>query len=899
MANINEILQRAASLRDETALNSISPERAGGIMYDTLIALNELWLQQGSALVISKIYASVSAMEADTAPVSDLTGQPLRPGQIVVIASSDSDNGSVYRYNGTTSPSWTSVGKIGNLEPVDSLDSDSTSLPLAAHQGKVLDGKISQLGQDIDKLVQNIQLSFTDGGFYLRTFEIYPFSGCSYVKFNNTHIGEKYVLFKPASDIYSSPFSGFLGSDDSIIKSWAGNVEASYELIEITEDGQSICISVGTDLVPQVYLCKLMYIQPEIRLNTLERYNPKFWENIPIEWIEGGFVTTLLTVYTPFEDGKYFEFSDTHAGEKYIIYSDGTLGDFTQGLRGTGGQVIKKWTGGLVNWELLEITEDGQTICMCCPKDSNPNPWKSRIVKIYYYKNEIDILDLKSRINDLTAQAVRPATSAVSGLGVLDIAYPNFDYNHIITYGQSFSEGGGGVGKYDIIQGNYMIGNSVQISGKSNRSQLNGLTSNSNGAIATQCTNAFSLMWRKYRNPSANFVASAGGHGGSTLAEISKGTTYYTDFLAEIQALKDIATAENKTAGCIAILFIQGESGGGTGYSTKDSYKYLMDKLKNDMQDDIMTIYGQDSKPIFITYQTGLSEWLGSNGGKIYPQAQLEYAMDNEDVILGCPSYFAAFTTTNHPSGNGYSMIGELMGKYLFSAMNAGNRMQSIHPYSFEIKNNSIFISLDVPVPPLVLDTHTVAHVTDYGFKVFVNNTDTQISSINVFGNQIVISMPQDLTGKMVEIYYATKAATSGGGRGNVCDSDKKYMSYQTYGQELESETMKYYPVDENGRTLYGRRLPLQNWLCNFYKNIRLCFDIHMLKVKVSDTGFANRLNNELGLEVNYSSSNTEVATIATDGTLTFLETGWCVITASVTLNGVTYSDTYLLIVES
>lgn len=149
MANINELLARAAALRDETQLNSISPERAGGIMYDTLLAMNELWLQQGAALVISKIYASVAAMEADTAPVSDLTGLPLRPGQIVVIASSDSDNGSVYRYNGTSSPSWSLVGEIGNLEPVDSLNSDSTSLPLAAHQGKVLDGKISQLGQDL------------------------------------------------------------------------------------------------------------------------------------------------------------------------------------------------------------------------------------------------------------------------------------------------------------------------------------------------------------------------------------------------------------------------------------------------------------------------------------------------------------------------------------------------------------------------------------------------------------------------------------------------------------------------------------------------------------------------------------------------------------------------------
>ena len=150
MANINELLARAAALRDETALNSISPERAGGIMYDTLVAMNELWLQQGAALVISKIYASVAAMEADTAPVSDLTGKPLRPGMIVVVASSDSDNGSVYRYNGTAAPRWSMVGSIGDVSPVDSLDSDSAQLPLAARQGKVLDGKISQLGQYVD-----------------------------------------------------------------------------------------------------------------------------------------------------------------------------------------------------------------------------------------------------------------------------------------------------------------------------------------------------------------------------------------------------------------------------------------------------------------------------------------------------------------------------------------------------------------------------------------------------------------------------------------------------------------------------------------------------------------------------------------------------------------------------
>lgn len=184
MANINEILARAAALRQETALNSIDPERAGGIMYDTLLALNELWLQQGAALVISKIYASVAAMNADTSPVSDLTGKPIRPGMVVVIASSDSDNGSVYRYNGTSAPKWSLVGKIGNITPEDSLTSDSTQLPLAAHQGKVLDGKISQLGQELSD------------GIEVRTFDHSTFTSPN----DNIMVGESDIKFANVGD---------------------------------------------------------------------------------------------------------------------------------------------------------------------------------------------------------------------------------------------------------------------------------------------------------------------------------------------------------------------------------------------------------------------------------------------------------------------------------------------------------------------------------------------------------------------------------------------------------------------------------------------------------------------------------------------------------------------------
>lgn len=159
---------RAQLLKQETALDSISPDRAGGIMYDTLQYINQMQLQGANPLLISKIYASVAAMEADSAPVSDLTGQALRPGQVVVIASADSDNGSVYRYNGGTESRWTVVGKIGNLTPVDSLDSDSTQLPLAAHQGKVLGGKVGAIERDIYEMTyQDVTPDGSISGAYI------------------------------------------------------------------------------------------------------------------------------------------------------------------------------------------------------------------------------------------------------------------------------------------------------------------------------------------------------------------------------------------------------------------------------------------------------------------------------------------------------------------------------------------------------------------------------------------------------------------------------------------------------------------------------------------------------------------------------------------------------------
>lgn len=185
MPNILDILARAQSLMNETALNSITPPRAGGIMYDTLLVLNQMQLEGGS-LLISKIYTSVSAMEADTTPTSDLTGRALRAGQLAVIVPADTssaDLGKVYRFN--SAGSWSLCGKIGGLpfdtEPADGSTNGITSGAVydvkQALEGEVsrLDIKVDGINDQYDTsiLTDNAYISANDGAIVANSYRSY------------------------------------------------------------------------------------------------------------------------------------------------------------------------------------------------------------------------------------------------------------------------------------------------------------------------------------------------------------------------------------------------------------------------------------------------------------------------------------------------------------------------------------------------------------------------------------------------------------------------------------------------------------------------------------------------------------------------------------------------------
>lgn len=158
--NIYDILNRARSLKEEYRLDSVTPERLGALHEDTLKYINEYQLLASSPS-LHKIYASVSAMQSDNSPKSDLTGKPLKPGQLVVIVpanQSDATAGDVYRYDGPSgnTSAWTFVSKIGGVPADAELSATSTNPP----QNKVVTEKLTELESE---MFSNIILSIHDG----------------------------------------------------------------------------------------------------------------------------------------------------------------------------------------------------------------------------------------------------------------------------------------------------------------------------------------------------------------------------------------------------------------------------------------------------------------------------------------------------------------------------------------------------------------------------------------------------------------------------------------------------------------------------------------------------------------------------------------------------------------
>jgi hypothetical protein len=265
--------------------------------------------------------------------------------------------------------------------------------------------------------------------------------------------------------------------------------------------------------------------------------------------------------------------------------------------------------------------------------------------------------------------------------------------------------------------------------------------------------------------------------------------------------------------------------------NNKDDYKtYLLggitsdgvthNGLINDMIEDVLTIYQQNTKPIILCSQIG--PYFNKAFDNPIDMALLEANNESDLITLVAPSYCVTDRSA-HLDPNGTRWIGEYYNKVWYNKVVLGNDWKPLQPNKITKGKNYLDIRFDVPVPPLKFDTHLVRERPNYGFSVKSNSRSISISNIKIISNDTVrITSDTDFEGD-VEVAYATINVVYG----NLRDSDpwQSFAEYKNLDEVVQNpEGVSYLPswqpTDVEGNIIYNKKYPCYNWCLKFYYKI-------------------------------------------------------------------------------
>lgn len=456
---------------------------------------------------------------------------------------------------------------------------------------------------------------------------------------------------------------------------------------------------------------------------------------------------------------------------------------------------------------------------------------------------DLTVLDTKNKISSLS----------VKDYASTGVQRNVFDYNHTVVYGQSLSTGHEGWPTISrkAMYGNLMLGQAVRPqSGSADGfapvidGNLHPLVANvnagnkiltpeeeaalppGNGSLGETQNQGWVNFAKKLHNDyfalandmSRLFVTTNNGVSGRTIEQLSKGASpeIYLRYTQAVDKIKAIADGETKSYGITGISWIQGEynyTGSNGGDGTKDGYKALLQKLRNDMVEDAKSRTGQADDPAFFTYQTG-SSYTRDEHKLGVGMAQWEFAKENRNCFMTGPIYQYP-DKGGHLTANSYRWHGNQIAKIYHRVVTLGQDWKPLSPIKIERNSsNSLLVHFHVPEPPLQFGKPYIGTTeTDYQAKGF-RITNAQGAEISIFDVSIVtdtiieiktnLEIPED-----AELWYACQATY----RGNGCvkDSDKTIAHDSYYYKEGSGQ----YP-EHNIPELVGKPYPLNNWLVAF-----------------------------------------------------------------------------------
>ena len=358
-------------------------------------------------------------------------------------------------------------------------------------------------------------------------------------------------------------------------------------------------------------------------------------------------------------------------------------------------------------------------------------------IVIKYDKGGLDAVKINK---NLIKQYVNPLSSELA------------EINHIISYGQSLAAGDGSLpiltstAKYDNIvmfnQGINSIDNTTPEIDK--YTSLVALTEVQIGTCGESPTGGLAeyFVFKGDISDKYKILCSNCSKGATTIAQLSKGTTYYNRIITDVTKAYELSLSLGKTYKLLAITWTQGEYDL-ISNTEKEDYKNALIQLRTDLINDLEAIIHQNLSELpIIMYQMTSSGSAGVN--KNIALAHYDLSMENDYFYLSTPIYMLKFkdgTGGWHIENYSSKLLGCYYGRTLFDSL-VKRIKNHIHPINISIDGYNLYVKFYVPNGKLVLDNppniDTLGTVTNYGFSVLKTNGNESIQSVELYTDDTI-----------------------------------------------------------------------------------------------------------------------------------------------------------------
>lgn len=270
-----------------------------------------------------------------------------------------------------------------------------------------------------------------------------------------------------------------------------------------------------------------------------------------------------------------------------------------------------------------------------------------------------------------------------------------------------------------------------------------------------------------------------GGQGATALANLSKGSNPYKQFIDNIST----ACHETRDRGwdfyVPAICWMQGESDI-VDYPPTD-YQQLLKQIWRDMNNDILSMTGQKDSIPFVCYQpNSLSRAEHFHADNFtcpeinVPQAFVNLLRDDNHFYASGPTYpYSCINEKIHIDANGQQSIGRLAARSVLGIIKGEQRFRGLIPIGMEMHDTCVTVNFNHTGNSLLFDTVQVSKAEHYGFSVINSANKDIISSVQISDFAITINCSQTAVDSKIRYGVNGDYMKSGrfhGPRGNLRD---------------------------------------------------------------------------------------------------------------------------------